>query len=60
MTRAQKTFIAIAFTAALTAGTAAPALAENHPDSTRPIAQDHFPDSPAPVSPGSQTGGTGR
>jgi len=59
MTRAQKTFIAIAFTAALAAGTAAPAAAENHPDSSRPIAQDHFPDSPAPVSPSGLTSDTG-
>ncbi|MFD7504047.1 hypothetical protein [Streptomyces sp. NPDC059850] len=49
MTRSTKAVLAIAFTAALAAGTAAPAMAENHPDNARTVVQDHFPDSANPV-----------
>ncbi|MGR3931569.1 hypothetical protein [Streptomyces sp. BRA346] len=60
MTRSTKAFLAIAFTAALAAGTAAPAMAENHPDNAVLITQDHFPDSPAPLAPAFETSEAGR
>ncbi|WP_063735958.1 hypothetical protein [Streptomyces sp. RTd22] len=43
MTRSTKAVLAIAFAAALAAGTAAPAMAENHPDNAVLKTQDNHP-----------------
>ncbi|MFI0778013.1 hypothetical protein [Streptomyces sp. NPDC021212] len=50
MTYSKKALVSFAFAAAIAAGTAAPALADAHPDRTTATTQDAHPDSPQPVS----------
>ncbi|MFF7650609.1 hypothetical protein ACFZCY_12265 [Streptomyces sp. NPDC007983] len=58
MTYSKKALVSFAFAAAIAAGTAAPAVADAHPDRVG-VTQDAHPDSPAPLAPASSTSEAG-